>query len=91
MGYIIKFSNDAVKDAKKLEASGLDKKAKELLGIIKENPYKNPPSSLYFNFLLIPLLFLKIHYCKKKPLGCMLNIMNYMGIHGQPKQSYVYL
>lgn len=43
MGYIIKFSNDALKDARKLEENGLDKKAKELLSIIKENPYQNPP------------------------------------------------
>lgn len=43
MGYIIKYSNDALKDAKKLELCGLDKKAKQLLKIIKENPYENPP------------------------------------------------
>ncbi|WP_333888375.1 Txe/YoeB family addiction module toxin [Clostridium sp.] len=43
MGYIIKYSNYALKDARKLEKCGLDKKAKELLAIIKENPYQNPP------------------------------------------------
>ena len=32
------------KDAKKLEAYNLDKKANELLKIIKENPYLTPPS-----------------------------------------------
>ena len=46
MGYIIKYSNDALKDAKKLEACGLDKKAKELLTIIKENPYSPPCEKL---------------------------------------------
>jgi Txe/YoeB family toxin of toxin-antitoxin system len=44
MGYIIKYSNYALKDAKKLESCGLDKKAKELLLIIKENLIQNPPS-----------------------------------------------
>jgi Txe/YoeB family toxin of toxin-antitoxin system len=44
MGHTLKFSNEALKDAKKLEACGLDKKAKKILRIIKENPYQNPPS-----------------------------------------------
>lgn len=43
MGFRLVFTKQATKDAKKLTASGLDKKAKELLKIIKENPYKNPP------------------------------------------------
>lgn len=43
MGYIIKLTKQAQKDAKKLEACGLDKKAKKLLKIMKENPYENPP------------------------------------------------
>lgn len=43
MEYIIKFSKDALKDAKKLEACGLDKKARDLLIILKENPYQTPP------------------------------------------------
>ena len=44
MGYIILLSKQAQKDAKKLENSNLDKKAKILLRIIKGNPYQNPPS-----------------------------------------------
>ena len=43
MGYLIVFAKRAEKDAKKLEQAGLDKKAKELLKIIKINPYQNPP------------------------------------------------
>ena len=43
MGYIIVITKQAQKDAKKLEPCGLDKKAKELLKIIKENPYQTPP------------------------------------------------
>jgi len=43
MGYTLKYSKQAVKDAKKLEKTGLDKKAKQLLVIIKDNPYQNPP------------------------------------------------
>lgn len=43
MGYVIKFANTAIKDSKKLQQAGLSQKAKELLEIIKEDPYKNPP------------------------------------------------
>lgn len=43
MGYIIVLTKQAQKDAQKLEACSLDKKAKELLKLIKENPYQNPP------------------------------------------------
>lgn len=43
MGYIILLTKQAQKDAKKLEDCGLDKKAKKLLKIVKDNPYQNPP------------------------------------------------
>ena len=39
----IYYTKQAKKDAKKLAASGLKNKAKELLSIIEENPYQNPP------------------------------------------------
>lgn len=44
MEYIIVLTKQAQKDAQRLEACSLDKRAKELLKIIKENPYQNPPS-----------------------------------------------
>jgi Txe/YoeB family toxin of toxin-antitoxin system len=37
------FTKQADKDAKKLAASGLKEKAKELLAIIQNNPYQTPP------------------------------------------------
>lgn len=43
MGFRLKLTKRAGKDAKKLEEVGLDKKAKELLKIIRENPFQNPP------------------------------------------------
>ena len=43
MGYLIVLTKQTQKDAKKLESCNLDKKAKELLKIIKENPFKSPP------------------------------------------------
>lgn len=43
MGYHIVLTEQAQKDAKKLEDCRLDKKAKDLLRIIKGNPYQNPP------------------------------------------------
>ena len=43
MGYKLKYAKQAEKDARLLEQAGLDKKAVELLVIIKNNPYQNPP------------------------------------------------
>ena len=41
--YIVKFSKQADKDKRLLKGAGLDKKAKELLNIIANNPFQNPP------------------------------------------------
>jgi toxin YoeB len=37
------YAKHAQKDAQKLAASGLKAKAQELLAVIKENPFQNPP------------------------------------------------
>jgi Txe/YoeB family toxin of toxin-antitoxin system len=37
------FTKQAQKDAKKLSASGLKPNAKQLLDILSENPFQNPP------------------------------------------------
>ena len=39
----IYYTRQARKDARKLAAAGLKKKAQELLDIIKDNPYQDPP------------------------------------------------
>lgn len=41
--YKILYSKSALKDAKNLTSANLDKKAKELIGIIKKDPFQNPP------------------------------------------------
>ena len=41
--YEVVFSKQAVRDSKRLKESGLDKKAKQLIEILKENPFQNPP------------------------------------------------
>jgi Txe/YoeB family toxin of toxin-antitoxin system len=41
--YRLFYTKQAEKDAKKLTASNLAGKAKELLAIIQNNPYQNPP------------------------------------------------
>ena len=41
--YIIIFSKQADKDKKLLKGAGLVSKAKKLLDIIAENPFRNPP------------------------------------------------
>ncbi len=37
------FTKKATKDAKKLTAAKLRPKAEELLAVLRENPYQNPP------------------------------------------------
>ncbi len=43
MSYEIVYTGQAKKDAKKLASSGLKKKVIELLNIITEDPFQNPP------------------------------------------------
>ena len=42
--WTIFFTKNAQKDKAKLKASGLEKKAKILLTLLSENPFKTPPS-----------------------------------------------
>ena len=42
--YNILFSKEAEKDKKLLKRAGLENKTKELLNIIRNNPFQNPPS-----------------------------------------------
>ncbi|MDD5401628.1 MAG: Txe/YoeB family addiction module toxin [Sulfurimonas sp.] len=42
--YKILYSKLALKDAKKLSSASLDKKAKELIEVIKKDSFQNPPS-----------------------------------------------
>lgn len=41
--YLVRFSKQADKDKKMLKDAGLDKKAKELLNIVANNPFQTPP------------------------------------------------
>lgn len=41
--YRIVYIKQAVKDIKNLKSAGLDKKAKKLIDIMRENPFQNPP------------------------------------------------
>ncbi len=41
--YAIVYSHTALKDIPKLKAAHLDKKARVLIGIIRENPWQTPP------------------------------------------------
>ena len=44
MTWQIVYAKQALKDAKKLSASGLKPKAEELLKILSADPYQSPPS-----------------------------------------------
>ncbi len=41
--YAIVYTKTALKDIPKLKAAHLNGKAKDLINIIRENPYQNPP------------------------------------------------
>lgn len=41
--YKIKYRKQAIKDIQKIKQNGLDDKVKNLINIIKENPFQNPP------------------------------------------------
>ena len=43
MTWEIYFTKQAQKDAKKIKQSGLKKKTQQLLEIVSENPFQNPP------------------------------------------------
>lgn len=44
MSWEIVYAKQAMKDAKKIAASGLKTKAQELLAMLKVDPFQNPPS-----------------------------------------------
>ena len=44
MSWKLIYTKRAEKDAQKLKAAGLRPKAEELLNILKENPFKKPPT-----------------------------------------------
>lgn len=44
MNWQLVFTKQARKDAKKLAAAGLRRKAERLLGILSDDPYRTPPS-----------------------------------------------
>ena len=43
MSWEVIYARQAMKDAKKLAASGLKQKAQELLAVLAEDPFRNPP------------------------------------------------
>lgn len=43
MSWAVVFTKQAQKDASKLASAGLKAKAQELLAVIQENPFRNPP------------------------------------------------
>lgn len=43
MTWAVVFAKHALKDAKKLAASGLKPKAQELLAVLANDPFQNPP------------------------------------------------
>ena len=43
VSWVIVFAKQALKDAKKLSASGLKAKAQELLTVLANDPFQNPP------------------------------------------------
>lgn len=44
MSWSVVLSRQAVKDTKKIKRAGLKSQVKELLSLLKENPFKTPPA-----------------------------------------------
>ena len=44
MSWALVYSRQALKDAKKLKAAGLKKRAEDLLAILQTDPFRNPPT-----------------------------------------------
>lgn len=44
MKWKVVFAKHAVKDARKLAAAGLKRKAQELLEVLQDDPFQNPPA-----------------------------------------------
>ena len=42
--YLVKFTKQAAKDAKKLKAADLDARAKELVAVVARDPFAYPPA-----------------------------------------------
>ncbi len=42
--WYVELTKQAVKDVRKLEAAGLDKKAKSLVEVVRKNPFANSPA-----------------------------------------------
>lgn len=42
--WYVEFTRQAAKDAGRLKAAGLDKKAKALIAVVREDPFGTPPS-----------------------------------------------
>lgn len=42
--WYVEFARQTVRDAKKLKAAGLDKKAKSLVELVMADPFANPPA-----------------------------------------------
>lgn len=43
MSWVVAYSKQALKDAKKLKAAGLKPKAEEVLAVLASDPFQNPP------------------------------------------------
>lgn len=42
--WLVKFTRQAAKDARRIKAAGLEKKARSLIDAVREDPFKTPPS-----------------------------------------------
>lgn len=42
--YLVRFTKQAAKDARSLKGAGLDRKAKELVEVIRRDPFGTPPA-----------------------------------------------
>ena len=89
MGYKLKYTRQAEKDARLLENTGLDKIAIKLLYIISKNPFQNPPSFEKLQGDLKGLYSRRINKQHRLIFDVLQNTENVLDANGTPYKGIV--
>jgi len=89
MGYKLKYTNRAEKDARHLERAGLSENAMKLLSVLKDNPFKNPPPYEKLQGDLKGLYSRRINKQHRIVYDILPNSLNLLDDNGVPFQGIV--
>lgn len=87
--YLVKFSKQAEKDKQRLKAAGLEKKARELLDILLQDPFQNPPPYEKLVGNLKGNYSRRINIQHRLVYSVLPNIADYDDLSGHPADSIV--